>query len=85
MTSHHRLDPRTKDGIRPITPVMKSVGNKAELMSHLWKVRYAENAFKKIRITEDHTWQERQEIRRWVSMANGKNRNEEQEGTTNFK
>ena len=39
MTSHHRLGPRTKNGIRPIRIVMKSAGKKAELMSHLWKLR----------------------------------------------
>ena len=69
----------------PIRIVMKSAGKKAELMSHLWKLRYGENAFKKIRVTEDHTWEERQEIRRWVTMANDRNRNEEHKGNTNFK
>ena len=38
---------KRKDGVRPIRIVMESKGKKAELMSNLWKLKYAANAFKK--------------------------------------
>ena len=83
-TTSHRLGVRRKDGVRPIRIFMESKGKKAELMSNLWKLKYAENAFKKIRVTDDHTWQERREIRRWVSMAEERNKNEGRNGNTNL-
>ena len=44
-------------------------------MSRLGRLRGAEDDFKKISVTDDYTVAEREEIRRWVKIANEKNMN----------
>ena len=85
-TIAHRLGSKKEDRPRPMKIVMKSKSNKSEFMSKLWKLKYADAVYKKIRVTEDYTWEERQEVRRWVNMANERNdsENNEDEGTTNY-
>ena len=83
-TIAHRLGKKKQDQPRPVKIVMQSKSQKAEFMSKLWMLKYADNFYKKIRVTDDYTWEERQEIRRWVNMANERNEkdNEENEGRT---
>ena len=83
----HRLGAKKKDGVRPIRIVMESESQKTKFMSNLWKLKYADSAIKKIRVTDDYTWEERQEIRRWVTMAEERNKREEEgkNGNTNYK
>ena len=69
----HRLGKRNEDRARPIKIVMVSKTHKDEFMSKLWKLKYAGPVHNKARITDDHTWEERMEIRRWVKMAEEKN------------
>ena len=44
-------------------------------MARLGRLRGAEDEFKKISVTDDYTLEEREEIRRWVMIANEKNMN----------
>ena len=86
-TIAHRLGEKRKDQPRPMKIVMESKNHKAEFMSKLWKLKHADNAYKKIRVTDDHTWEERQDIRRWVKMANDRNENDnndDEERLTNY-
>ena len=86
-TIAHRLGEKRKDQPRPLEIVMESKNHKAWFMSKLWKLKHADNAYKKIRVTDDHTWEERQEIRRWVKMANDRNAgnsDDDEEPTTKF-
>ena len=85
-TIMHRLGSRKQDGLRPMKIVMKSKSEKSEFLSKLWKLKEANTAYKRIRVTEDYTWEERQEIQRWVIMANERNENEndENEGKANY-
>ena len=69
-TLAHRLGSMKVDSPRPLKVTMKTKNIKAEFMSKLWKLRYADTAYKKIRVTDDYTYEEREEIRRWVHMAN---------------
>ena len=83
-TIAHRLGEKKQDQPRPVKIVMESKNQKAEFMSKLWKLKYSDNIYKKIRVTDDYTWEERQEIRRWVNMANDRNEkdNEDNKGRT---
>ena len=86
-TIAHRLGEKRKDQPRPIKIVMESKNHKAEFMSKLWRLKHADNVYKKIRVTDDHTWEERQEIRRWVKMENDRNENnnnDDEERLTNY-
>ena len=59
----HRLGKRNEDRARPIKIVMVSKTHKDEFMSKLWKLKYAGPVHNKARITDDHTWEERIELR----------------------
>ena len=72
----YRLGVKNCKRPRPVKVIMKSVEEKEQLMSRLALLRYAKDEFKKISVTEDYTIEEREEIRRWVMMANNKNTNE---------
>ena len=48
-------------------------------MSLLGKLKYAEAEYKKISVTEDCSVEEREEIRRWVTLAKRKNETEDEE------
>ena len=74
-----------EDRARPIKIVMESKSHKAEFMSNLWKLKYANSVNKKIRVTDDYTWEEREEIRRWVTMAEERNKRDNEGITTNYK
>jgi hypothetical protein len=76
----HRLGEKKADRPRPIKIVMDTKEHKAEFMSKLWKLRYAEPAHNKARITDDYTLEEREEIKRWVKMAKDKTENDHEEG-----
>ena len=75
----HRLGAKKVDRSRPLKVTMKTKNVKAEFMSKLWKLQYADTVYKKIRVTDDYTYEEREEIRRWVHMANIKNEKENNE------
>ena len=68
----HRLGEKKVDRPRPIKLVMKTMIHKTEFMSKLWKLKYAGPDHKKARITDDYTWEEREEIKRWVMMTKDK-------------
>ena len=72
----HRLGMKKSDRQRPLRVTMKTLEDKEELMSRLGFLWNAENDFKKISITDDYTMAEREEIRRWVTMAKEKSTNE---------
>ena len=38
----------------------------------------------KIRVTDDYTWEKREEIRRWVKMADERNGRNNDEATTSY-
>ena len=78
-TLAHRLGIRNVDRSRPLRITMESTNLKAEFMSKLWRLKYAEDEYKKIRITDDFTFEEREEIRQWVEMAKNKNEEENNE------
>ena len=74
--TRHRLGIRNSDRPRPLKVVMKSVDEKEKLMSNLDLLNKAENKFKRISVTDDYTLEEREEIRRWVTMARNRNTEE---------
>ena len=76
----HRLGEKKVDQARPIKVVMETMNQKTEFMSKLWKLRYAGPAHKKARITDDYTWEEREEIKRWVKMAKEKSDKDNEDG-----
>ena len=72
----HRLGIKKNDRQRPLRVTMKTLEDKEELMSRLGFLWNAKNDFKKISVTDDYTMAEREEIRRWVTMAKEKSTNE---------
>ena len=76
----HRLGEKKIDRPRPIKLVMETMIHKTEFMSKLWKLKYAGTAHKKARITDDYTWEEREEIKRWVMMAKDKSKKDIHDG-----
>ena len=46
-------------------------------MKRLANLRNADDKYKRISIKEDYTWEERQQIREWVTKAEEKNKEEE--------
>ena len=72
-TIAHRLGMKKHDRPRPIKLTMKSINQKVQFKSKLGKLKFAEDVFKKISVTDDYTIEEREEIRRWVNKANDKN------------
>ena len=75
-TLAHRLGMRKADRPRPMKITMESKDDKAKFMSKLGSLKYAATEYKKIRVTDDYTIEEREEIRRWVKMASNKNTTE---------
>ena len=78
----HRLGEKKADRPRPIKIVMETIKHKTEFMSKLWKLRYAGSVHQKARITDDYTWEEREEIKRWVMMAKDKTEKDHEDGMT---
>lgn len=76
----HRLGPKKENHGRPVKIVMRSESDKASFMSRLWMLKHKFN--QKIRVTDDYSWKEREEIRRLVRRADELNNNDE---TTNNK
>ena len=72
-TLAHRLGIRRADRPRPMKITMDSKDDKAKFMSQLGALKYAATDYRKIRVTDDYTVDEREEIRRWVEMANDRN------------
>ena len=60
----------------PLKIKLETEKEKEAVMSRLSNLKNAEDRFKKISVTEDHTVEERQEIRNWVEKAKEKNQNE---------
>ena len=83
-TLAHRLGVKKENRARPLKIVMDSKGHKAEFMSKLWKLKNAGPVYNKASVTDDYTWEERQEIRRWVKMAKDKNERVDEEKKTNY-
>jgi len=75
MRASHRLGIKQNERKRPLKIVMKSIDEKTKLMSRLGRLRNASEQFKKIRVTDDYTMEEREEIKRWVILANESNKN----------
>ena len=63
--------------------VMDTKKHKTELMSKLWKLRYAGPTHKKAQITDDYTPEEQEEVKRFVKMAKEKTERDHDEGTMN--
>ena len=55
---------------------MHNVANKEMVMRNLWKLRNSDDKFKKLRITEDYTQEERSLIRSFVEKAKVKSQEE---------
>ena len=72
----HHLGIKKSDRQRPLRVTMKTLEDKEELMSRLGLLWNAENDLKKMSVTDDYTIAEREEIRRWVTMAKEKTTNE---------
>ena len=79
----HRLGAKKENRARPVKIVMKSESHKASFMSKLWMLKHGIN--QKIRVTDDYTWEEREEIRRWIKMANERNEKDNEGRTKNYK
>ena len=78
-TIAHRLGMRKPDGPRPMKITMESKNEKDKFMSQLGKLKYAGAEYKKISVTDDYTLEEREEIRRWVTLAKRKNETKDAE------
>ena len=65
---------------------MESKEEKDKFMSQLGKLKYAGAEYKKISVTDDYSVEERDEIRRWVTLAKRKNETEdgENKGKKNY-
>ena len=62
---------------RPVKICMKTLAEKERAMARLANLRNADDKYKRISIKEDYTWEERQQIREWVSKAEEKNKEEQ--------
>ena len=58
---------------RPLKVLMENKHEKDKVMSNLRQLKDTEMEFGKISVTEDHTIEERQEIKTWVEKAKAKN------------
>ena len=58
---------------RPLKVVMENKYEKGKVMLNLRQLKGTEIEFGKISVTEDHTIEERQEIKSWVEKAHAKN------------
>ena len=67
-------NPKTAN--RPIKLVMDNEQEKDNIMGNLRKLKGAEEKYKKLRITDDLTREEREEIKNWVNKAKSKNTEE---------
>ena len=67
-------NPKTAN--RPIKLVMDNEQEKDNIMGNLRKLKDAEEKYKKLRITDDLTREEREEIKNWVNKAKSKNTEE---------
>ena len=71
-----RLGKADTNKTRPLKIKLRSETEKDTIMSHLPNLKNSEDMFRRISVTEDHTIEERQEIRRLVDESKEKNRNE---------
>ena len=78
-TMTHRLGMKKPSGPRPMKLTMESKEEKDKFMSQLGKLKYAGAEYKKISVTDDYSLEERDEIRRWVTLAKRKNEMEDEE------
>ena len=67
----------TSKRARPIKICMKTLEEKERAMKRLANLRNADDKYKRISIKEDYTWEERQQIREWVTKAEEKNKEEQ--------
>ena len=67
-TAIHRIG-KSSNKDRPIKMIMNNEEEKNNIMFNLRKLKDAEEKFKKLRITDDYTIEEREEIRKWVQKA----------------
>ena len=71
----HRIGkPSNRD--RPIKVIMNNDQEQINIMRNFSKLKDADEQFKKLRITDDFTIEEREEIRKWVQKAKLKNNEE---------
>ena len=71
----HRIGkPSNRD--RPIKVIMNNEQEQINIMRNPPKLKDADEQFKKLRITDDFTIEEREEIRKWVQKAELKNNEE---------
>ena len=71
-----RLGKSEESKTRPLKVKLKTETEKELVMARLPNLKNAEDRFRKIRVTDDYTIQEREEIKKWVLKAKEKNVNE---------
>ena len=59
---------------RPLKLKFRTENEKHEIMSRLTNLKHAEDKFRRISITDDYTFEERQEIKKWADRAKEQNR-----------
>ena len=67
---------------RPLKVVMENKYEKENVMLNLRQLKGTQIEFGKISVTEDHTIEERQEIKSWVEKAQAKNQDEDDNSKT---
>ena len=70
---------------RPLKVVMNTSSEKINVMSNLTRLKNADVVFKQLRITDDYTQTEREEIRLWNENANVENIKEGENRDFTFK
>ena len=68
--------------IRPLRITMNTEEEKDKIMSRLPNLKNSRDRIKKITVTEDYTVEERQEIKKWVTRAKEKTKEENDENIT---
>ena len=71
-----RLGKPNENKKRPVKLVMSNAGDKDKIMSRLGNIKNADEVYRTLSITDDHTIEERELIKEWIKKAEQKNKEE---------
>ena len=80
----YRLGIKDESKIRPVMVHLQSKEEKYDILSKLWRLKYARSTNERISITHDYTLEERRLIKGTVDEAKRRNLNENNDGKQDF-
>ena len=79
-----RMGKKQENRARPLKIILKDISDKRKIMMRLYNLKYAEDKFKRISVTDDLTYEEREEISKLVKEAQ-KRKREDTSGEYDYK